>query len=74
MAQVTKEQLKSYLKDRWDVQLAFIVSDLKIDEENLETLNILLSELEEEGFVTKAHCTTHQCDEYDPGPSQATLV
>jgi pyrroloquinoline quinone (PQQ) biosynthesis protein C len=70
MEKLTKQQLKSYLKDRWDVQHASIVSELKIEQEDLDVLNTFLSELEEEGFVTKSRCTTHQCDEYDPGPSQ----
>jgi hypothetical protein len=71
MTRLNKEQLKSYLKARWDVQLASIVTDFKIERKDLNALKTLLSELEEDGFVTKSFCTTHQCEEYDPGPSQA---
>jgi hypothetical protein len=74
MTKLTKEQLKSYLKDKWDVQLASIMSDLKMEGEDLDTLKTFLSELEEEGFVTRSLCTTHQCEEYDPGPSQASAA
>lgn len=70
----TKAQLKSYLKGRWDVQISSIVSGLKIEREDLDALKTFLSELEQEGLVTKSFCTTHQCDEYDPGPSQASAA
>lgn len=74
MTKLTKDQLKSYLKDKWDVQLASIVRDLNIEGEDVDTLKTFLFELEEEGFVTRSLCTTHQFEEYDPGPSQASAA
>lgn len=70
MTQIAKAKLKQYLAGRWDVLIDQIRNDLELEDAELASLLRFLGELEEEGWITKSFCKTHQADEYDPGPAQ----
>jgi hypothetical protein len=73
MPHLSKENLKSYLSNRWDVRMEVMQADWKLAPEDQSGLSDLLSDLVEEGWIIKSYCKTHQAEEYDPGPSQEQI-
>jgi len=67
---ITKNQLKAYLYDRWDVTFPELLEELKIPVANEERVKRFLSQLEEAGWIEKSYCGTCQTEEYDPGEEQ----
>lgn len=74
MAHLSKENLKSYLDNRWDVRVESIQNDLMLDPKDLPALVRLLNEFVQEVWITKSYCKTHQSEEYDPGPAQERIT
>jgi hypothetical protein len=62
---VTKERLKEYLKDKFDVTLEKIFADLGLKVEDLPQLEFCLDELVDEGWLQKTSMADHF--EYNPG-------
>jgi len=67
---ITKEQLKEYLIDNWDVTFEQIVKKFKISKEDFPKVEKFLEELEKEGWIMKSFCGEHKTYEYDPAPEQ----
>lgn len=70
---ITKEQLKQYARNRHDLTIEHIASDLRVSQENLESLQKLLAELEKEEWLTSIYCNKHKAIEYDPGVNQNNI-
>ncbi len=64
---MSKNKIREYFKDNWDVTLDQLVSDFKIPTTDIPKLQKILDELIEEDWVTKSYCAEHDTDEYDPG-------
>jgi len=62
---LTKEKLKDYLKDKFDVIIDQIFIDLKLVANDLPKLEFYLDELIKEGWIKKSSSLDHF--EYDPG-------
>jgi len=65
---VTKDRLKRYLYDRWDVQLEQLVKELSISKKALPEIRRILLELEGEGWIIRG--TFEGQAEYSPGDAQ----
>ncbi len=70
MTQITKDVLKNFLENKWDVTFDEIVEELKIDKKELDSLNGFLNELERKKWINKSFCHKHNTYEYDPGERQ----
>ncbi len=62
---ITKEKLKNYLKDKFDVTLEQIFIELKLNVQDLNKLEFYLDDLINEKFLIKSRSLDHF--EYDPG-------
>ena len=62
---LTKEILKEYLEDKFDVTFDQIVKDLKVKIGDYQKIDWWLTELVEEGWIVKS--PTHDGCDYDPG-------
>lgn len=62
---LTKDQLKDYLENRFDVTLKQIFVDLKLTAEDLPKLEVYLEELIKEKYIRKT-MTGSEIYEYDP--------
>jgi hypothetical protein len=67
---ITKEQLKEFLEDKWDVTFDNIIKKLKISKKDNPKLKKFLEELVKEGWIKKTYCEKHKTYEYDPGEEQ----
>jgi hypothetical protein len=65
MAKLTKEKLRDYLQNKWDVTVEQIVRDLKISVSQLNDLMWYLKELEDEAYIEKGFTKEHII-EYNP--------
>jgi len=63
---INKEALKEYLKNKFDVTLEQIYTDLKLNPKDLPFLEVYLEELIKEKFERKS-MTGNGIYEYDPG-------
>jgi hypothetical protein len=73
MPKITKEQLKEYLTDNWDVTFDNIVEDLKVEKRDHAYLKKLLAQLVYEGWINESQCLDHKRVEYDPGEAQQRM-
>ena len=64
---VSKEQLKTYLEDKRDISLGQICKDLGISIEELDSIEVHLRELVQEGWLRKEFCREHNVFEFNPG-------
>lgn len=63
---LSKEELKKYLTNKWDVTIEDIVKDLKIPANQLNKLVWYLKELEDEEYIEKGYDEKDKRIEYNP--------
>ncbi len=64
------EQVRIYLRGKWDASSLQIINDMSLSTAQEADLPRLLTDLEDEGWIMKSFCKTHQHEEFDPGPAQ----
>lgn len=68
---LTKEKVKNYLKESFDITFDQILKDLRIEQTQIQEVKNWLEELEKEEWIKKSFCSEHQAEEFDPGKAQS---
>ncbi len=67
MKLISKNLIKEYFSDHWDVTFEQLINDLNVNEDDRDSCQKYLEELVEEGWVKKS--PYKDSFEYDPGDS-----
>lgn len=64
---ITKEQLRNYLEDKNDITLGQILKELEASVDDIDSTEVYLRELVQEGWIRKEFCREHGVFEFKIG-------